>query len=104
MTKPTSPVRRFFRVWFPFWVIGLAAVSIGVAWNLPYENLTRMVLTITVWLAVMLTVLLLSVWLVFLSGLGWLRGLALLVLIGAVWYLAVDEVKYDGDMIPQGIR
>jgi outer membrane protein assembly factor BamB len=100
MSSTRSAWRTFFRVWFPLIVIVLAAGSIAVAWNLPYENMTRMILTLTVWVAGMLSVLLLSVWLVFLSGLRWYVGLASIVLIGLVFYALVREVKYDGDMVP----
>jgi outer membrane protein assembly factor BamB len=96
--------RRFFRVWFPFVVIGLAALSIAVAWNLPFQNMTRMVLTITVWSAAWLAVLLLSVWLVFFSGLRWYKGLALLALLAVAAFALVSEVKFDGDMIPARVR
>lgn len=104
MASNGSGRRRFFRVYFPFLVIALAALAIGVAWNLPYQDMSRMVLTITLWSAGWLTVLLLGIWLVFLSGLGWLRGLGALVLIGLAAYLVVGEVKFDGDMIPLGLR
>jgi outer membrane protein assembly factor BamB len=92
--------RRFFRVWFPFVVIGLAALSIAVAWNLPYQNMTRMLLTLTFWIAAWLTILLLSVWLVFLSGMRWFKGVGVLALIIAAYVAVVGDVEFDGDMVP----
>jgi outer membrane protein assembly factor BamB len=96
--------RRFFRYYFPFVVLALAALSIAVAWNLPFQDWPRMILTITLWVAVWLTALLLAVWLVFLSGLGWLRGLGVVVVLAVAAVAAVGEIKFDGDMIPRRLR
>jgi outer membrane protein assembly factor BamB len=104
MASNGSARRRFFRVYFPILVIALAALAVGVAWNLPYQVFPRIILTITFWAAGWLAVLLLSIWLVFLSGLGWLRGLGSLVGIGLAVVLAWGDVEFDGDMIPVRFR
>jgi outer membrane protein assembly factor BamB len=57
-------------------------------------------------LIVILTVLLLTVWLVFLSGLGWLARAAILALevaVAVLVYLFV-QVDFDGDVIPVGVH
>src|SRR5581483_8483378 len=91
--------RRVSRLWFPAAVIVLAGLCGGALYAWP--NLERgQRAGSTVFFLVPGTVLLLTIWLVFLSGMRWAARLCILVGVVALVAGTVRNVEFEGDMVP----
>jgi outer membrane protein assembly factor BamB len=96
-----SPQRRsLFRLMLPFVIIGLAAAVIAGVWTLPLGNLDKLQRVLTTNATILLGVLLLSAWLLFLSGWRLWQRLGILVCAACVILGAVKRVSFTGDMAP----
>src|SRR5438093_962943 len=92
--------RTFFRFWFPWVILGVAAVAMACIWLWPSPSLELLQRVNSTSFTLMLTFLFLAAWLLFFSGLRWaLRFGILLSILVAVW-AAVRDVKFTGDMVP----
>src|SRR5438128_9612544 len=97
----TLPARRtFFRFWLPVCIIAAAALALIALWAWPADALERGVRGISSVMVSILSLLLLSAWLLFFSPLRWWRALGLIVLGVLVFVGAVREVKLTGDWVP----
>jgi outer membrane protein assembly factor BamB len=100
MAKTVSPVLWFFRVWFPFVVVGLAAVIIATVWAWPdYDQFEMLWRSVTQMMTLMVTVLLLAIWLVFFSGMRWILRLGILAGVIGLWFAIVERLDFKGDML-----
>jgi outer membrane protein assembly factor BamB len=98
-TKPVKK-RTFLRVWLPILIVAGAVAATAGIWLWPsaaFERSSRGPATIN---TVAISVALLTIWLVFLSGLRWWTRGVLLVLEGGILFLAYLNVQFDGDMVP----
>src|SRR5438093_11900749 len=96
---PPAP-RTFFRFWLPVCIVAGAALALVALWAWPADALERGVRGISSVMVSVLSLLLLSAWLLFFSPLRWWRGLAIIVVGVLVLVGAVREVKLTGDWVP----
>src|SRR5216684_2220918 len=99
MASP-SKTRTFFRFWFPWFVLSLAALAIVLFWTWPAEDWERLKRVNGTEMTVMLSFLLLLFWFLVFSGLRWrVRLGGTLALVLAVLG-SVKGVRFTGDMEP----
>jgi outer membrane protein assembly factor BamB len=102
-TQPEAasrPVRRFFRRGFPILVLLLAAAATAVFqlwpsadWEPFHRNAGTMVVT-------EILILLLVIWVLFLSGLKWWVRLATLAAAAVLAFAVIRDMHFSGDMVP----
>jgi outer membrane protein assembly factor BamB len=95
-----SDRRAVRRLWIPVLVVGLAGAAVAGLWNWPDQEFPNDYKAAFSILAVMAAILLLTVWLLFLSGMRWLTRLGILVLVIAGIVAAVRSVEFQGNLIP----
>jgi outer membrane protein assembly factor BamB len=92
--------RTFLRFWFPCVVTVVAALALTAIWTWPSESTERGLRGMGTVVTVQLSLLLLSIWLLFLSPLRWWQAIGTILLAVAVAFGAVREVKLTGDWVP----
>ncbi len=98
--KRRTGIRMYLRLWFPWIVVTAAAVGLTALWSWPAESLERGVRGIGSVGISLLSLVLLSAWLLFFSPLRlWQAVATLVVALGAV-FAAVQQVKLTGDWVP----
>jgi outer membrane protein assembly factor BamB len=90
---------RVRRLWIPIVVIGLFAATTTALMAWPDLDRGRRAGTM-VFMVVPATVLLLTVWLLFLSGMRWPLRIGIFVGIVALVALTIRGVEFEGDMVP----
>src|SRR5207237_9312830 len=81
-----NALRRFFRAWFPWVVLGMAGVAVAYIWIWPSETLEFLQRVTSTSFTILLTLLLLAAWLLFFSRVRWwLRLTIVLVFLSGGW-------------------
>jgi outer membrane protein assembly factor BamB len=90
---------RVRRLWIPAVVLGLSALTTAAL--MAWPNLERGQRAGTmVFMVVPVTVLLLTFWLLLLSGMRWWLRLGILAAAVGLVFLTIREVEFEGDMVP----
>jgi outer membrane protein assembly factor BamB len=98
---PPARKRSFRRFWLPLILVGLAAAALAALWATP--DLERAVRVAGTLMLGVLTVLLLNLWMLSLSGWRfWVRLAVLLLEVGGLGVLHVitRNISFSGDMVP----
>jgi outer membrane protein assembly factor BamB len=97
-----APARH--RLWMPVTAVVLAAAAVAGLWYYPDREFPNDYRSMGSWLAVILGVLAIALWLLFFSGMRWsMRFVTLIVavvVVGGLAYAAVDHVEYQGNLVP----
>src|SRR5260370_23997595 len=100
-TEVASPPRtgNFFRFWFPWIVLSLAALAIAAFWSWPceWERENRVSFTV---MTLMLSLVLLVFWFLMWSGFRWWLRLGGTLALAAAILGSVKSVRFTGDMEP----
>jgi outer membrane protein assembly factor BamB len=88
------------RIWIPIGVVILAAATVAGAWNYPDREFPNDYRAMISSCAVMLAVLLIALWLLFLSGLRWAVRIGMVVAAIALAGGSVESVEFQGNMLP----
>src|SRR5438876_8563063 len=97
--KPVSK-RKFDRVWLPCLILAGTVIAITAIWLWPSEAFERSRRGTGTIMTIQVSLLLLTVWLIFLSGLRWRTRGGILLLAVLTLLLAYWNVQFDGDMVP----
>jgi outer membrane protein assembly factor BamB len=101
---PTSKPRPFFRFWFPWIVLALAGLAvIAIGWSPVTEEWAPANRNVGSVMACVVAGLVLTLWLLFLSGVRWslrLGVLAIVVAAGFIFSLQIRQLKFTGNMVP----
>jgi outer membrane protein assembly factor BamB len=103
MSAPeAAPVvkRSRWRYWVLAVVIALALAGITALWAVPSEDWERANRVAFTLMIVQLTVVLLALWLLILSGLRWWQRIVLLLVFASIPFAAIRNVHFTGDMVP----
>src|SRR3954468_22035357 len=92
--------RRVRRPWLPLPAAVLAAAAVAGLWYYPNPEFPADARSFFSLVAVFLAILVIAVWLLFLSGLRWLVRLGVLAAVVAVWAGTVRSVEFQGNVIP----
>jgi outer membrane protein assembly factor BamB len=96
-----EPTRRTVRhVWLPLTVIVLLGGAFAAVWAFPYDEFSRFQRVVVSFGIVSLTLLLLLIWWLCLSGVSWWLRLGVPLLAAALAVAAVRKVDFSGDMVP----
>jgi outer membrane protein assembly factor BamB len=97
-----APTRRrtVRRVWFPVAVLVVLGVAFAAVWLWPAEEFSRFFRVISSYAIVSLTLFLLLLWWLGLSGVRWSSRVALPIVIAILVLATVRKVDFSGDMVP----
>ena len=98
--QPSIHSFKQHRLRIPLLGMILFFISITVAIFLP-EDFAPFVRTAVVFIGGMISLLIILVWWLFLSRIGWLMRLAILAAVFGLWFATVYEVDYSGDVVPK---
>ncbi|HXG12502.1 MAG TPA: PQQ-binding-like beta-propeller repeat protein [Gemmataceae bacterium] len=101
-----SRKRTFLRSWLPWIILAIGVTAAALVWFWPSEELERANRVVfATWIIAPLTLILLGLWVLGLSGWTWRTRLIVvlvpLVLAAIGWAAAVREVRLTGDMVPR---
>src|SRR5436190_5040177 len=101
---PPIHKRPLLRIWFPLVVLVLAALAWIAVWTWPDDELERGWRVGKSMAIIGSSLLLWSIWLLFLSGWRWWLRLGTLAAIVLATWGAIGGVKFSGDVVPDEIR
>lgn len=100
-----APSRRsFFRFWFPWVVLVVAAGVVTFAWTWPGEGWERAGRVATTIMTGAATFLVITLWLFILSRRHWWMFIFIVAGLAAAGFIVVKDIKKDGDIVPFSVR
>lgn len=102
--EDTPGGRSFFRFWFPWVALVVAAGIVTFAWTWPGEGWERAGRVATTIMTGAATFLVITLWLFILSRRHWWMFIFIVAGLAAATFIVVKDIKKDGDIVPFSVR